>query len=148
MRGSDVGGAAEVEALQEDVGPLEDHRRWEMRESTNEAEVLFSGQVVVDRGELPRESDGGARAHRLPRDVEAEYLGATPVGGQEGGEDPHCGGLPGSVGAEEAEDGARGDFEGHAVEGVDVSVVLDEVDGANGRRRGCVAHGPAVKHYP
>ena len=60
----------------------------------------------------------------LLQHVEAGHRRAARRGRQEAGEDPHGGGLPGAVGAQEAHDLPLFDFEGDVVHGDSASVSL------------------------
>ena len=64
-------------------------------------------------------------------DVETVHLGRAAVGQQERGEDAHRGGLPGAVGAEQAQHGARLDLEVDALQGLDVAEMAFESLGAD-----------------
>jgi len=67
-------------------------------------EVFVAGQVLVDGRELAAEADRGANGITLVADVVAGHAGAAPVRVQERGEDADGRGLPGAVGAQEAQD--------------------------------------------
>jgi hypothetical protein len=67
-------------------------------------EVFVAGQVLFHRRELAAEADGGTHGVRFVQDVVAGHAGAAPVRVQERGEDADGRGLPGAVGAQEAQD--------------------------------------------
>jgi hypothetical protein len=95
-------------------------------EAPDHLEVLRAGQVLVDRGVLPREADLRAQRGGVADRVEADDARRAAVGLQEGGEDAHGRRLAGAVGAEEPEHRARLGREVDAAEGVDLSVGLLE----------------------
>ena len=75
----------------------------------DEHEVLPPGEDLVDGGELAGEADRLADLRGLGGDVVPVDGGGAAVGPEQRGQDPHRGGLAGAVGAEQGEDGARGD---------------------------------------
>ena len=78
-------------------------------EPADEAEVLAAGEVLVDGGVLAGQADALAHRLRVLGHVDAEHGGPPGVGAQDRGEDAHGGRLAGTVGTEQAEDGAGGD---------------------------------------
>ena len=86
-------------------------------EVADHLQVLPTGQVLVDRRVLAGQSDQRPHQRRLLQHVVPEHPGRTTVGPEDGGQDPHGGGLAGAVGAEEPEDGAFGHGEADPVEG-------------------------------
>ena len=79
-------------------------------------EVLEPREVLVDGGILTREPDPLAEPRSIAHDIEPVHLGATGVRLQERRENPDDRRLAGAVRAEQAEDGAVGDFEVDAIE--------------------------------
>ncbi|GAA3087142.1 hypothetical protein GCM10010336_07120 [Streptomyces goshikiensis] len=65
-------------------------------------------------------------------DVDPGDDGLAAVGLEQGGQDAHGGGLAGAVGAEQAQHGAFGDIEVHAVQSPDITEGLDQTLGVNG----------------
>ena len=88
-----------------------------MGEPADGPQVLSAGEVLVDRGVLPGQADALAHRLRVVGDVEAQHLGPATVGTEDGREDAHRSGLAGTVGAEQAEDRARGDGQVDAAQG-------------------------------
>src|ERR1700733_14729054 len=100
------------------------------------AEILFDGELDVQRARL--EDDAGLLAHLrgLLCDVEAADGGEAARRDHQGGEDAEERGLAGAVGAEQAEDLRRRDGEGEMVEREAAAVVVGERrehDGVIGR---------------
>src|SRR3712207_9065661 len=63
------------------------------------------------------EADPGPQLGGVAHDVQPRDARAARIGREQGGEDPHRGGLARPVGAEQAEDAARTGREVHAAEG-------------------------------
>ena len=103
-----------------------------MVEAADHLEVLEAGEVLVDGGVLAREADAGAQRRRFVDHVEPGDARAARVRLEQGGEDAHRRRLAGTVGAEQAEDGALLRVEVDAVEGDDFSVGLGEASGGDG----------------
>jgi hypothetical protein len=81
-----------------------------------EAEVLLDREIGIE-GEPPRHvPNAGANCPEVAHHVEAEDLGRTTVGKEEGGEDAEKGRLPRTVGADEPEQLATIDLERDTVE--------------------------------
>ena len=102
----------------------------------------MTGQVLVDRGVLPRETDALAHCLRVAGDVEPEHLGAAGIGPQDRGEDAHGGGLARAVGTKQPEDGAGRDREVDPVEGDDRTEPLSQIFDDDG-----VRHAPEPLTY-
>jgi hypothetical protein len=75
-------------------------------EAAEHDEVLAAAEHLVHRRVLAEEPDPVAHLRRLAGHVEPGDLGAPAVEPQQGGQDPHGGGLAGAVGAEQPADGA------------------------------------------
>src|SRR5690606_3765697 len=75
------------------------------QEAGDEQQVLPSGQVRVDGGELPGEADDAPDAVGLRPHVETEDAGGSARGSQERGEHPYGGRLARAVGTQQAEHG-------------------------------------------
>ena len=79
-----------------------------MVEPTDHHEVFASGEQPVDGGELPGEAEDAVHLVGVGDDVVPADGGVAGVGAYQGAEDPHDGGLAGSVGAEQGQQGAAG----------------------------------------
>ena len=124
--GGPLGRLGELEALEQLVRARLRVLARQVVELPDHLEVLEAGQVLVDGRVLAGEPDLGPQRGRVAHDVEAGDARAARVGLEQGGEDPHRGGLAGPVGAEQAEDAARTSREVHAAEGADRPVGLLE----------------------
>jgi hypothetical protein len=95
-------------------------------QAADQLEVLAAGEVLVDRRELAGQPDDRAQCRRVADHVEPGHPGGPGVGREQGGEDPHDGGLARPVGPEQPQHGpGRGDQ-------VDLVTALT---GPNARRR-------------
>jgi len=92
-----------------------------------QAQVLRRGEVAVERRVLEHQADVPADLVALTGDVEAAHAGGAGGGPRERAEHVDRRALAGAVRAEEAEDLAASDREGHATDGLDLAVGLDEV---------------------
>ncbi len=110
------GGVGQREPFEQLPRPRQDDRFRKVRQPADHEQVLVTGQVLVDRGVLPRQPDALAHILRIAGHVEPEHLGAPGVGPQDRGEHAHRGGLARAVRTEQPEDGARGHREVDAVE--------------------------------
>jgi hypothetical protein len=72
------------------------------------AQVLDAGGLAVDARALADAADRPPHGARIAQHVVARDAGGAGVGPRQRGEDPDGGGLAGAVGAEQAEDRARG----------------------------------------
>jgi hypothetical protein len=124
--GRPVGGIAQLEPLEQVDGAPADLADVHVVEPADEDEVLASGQVAVDRGELAGQPDDPAKRARVAHDVVAGHGGPATVGREEGRQDPDRGRLAGSVRAEQAEDRALLDAQVDAGQGVHVAVRLGQ----------------------
>ncbi len=79
-------------------------------------QVLGGGEVLVDGGILPGQTDEPAQLLRVAHHVVTEYGRPTAVGPQQGGQDADGRGLAGTVGAEQTEDRALRDLQIETVE--------------------------------
>jgi len=100
-----------------------------------EFDVLFDGEIVVQRKFLRHVADVAADLLRLGGDVIALHGCLARRGRQQAAEDPDRRGLAGAVGAEETVDLAGRDGEVETVEGGDVAERLHQ---AFGMDDGCV----------
>jgi hypothetical protein len=75
-------------------------------EAASHDQVLPPREVFVDRGGLAGQPDHLPHCGGLADHVQAGHLGVAGVGAQQGGQDPHGGGLAGAVGAEQPQDAA------------------------------------------
>ena len=112
-----VAGVGQIELHQQLLGPPTDRGPTQVVEVPDHLEVLAAGQVLVDGGVLAGQSDQAPDQAGLFGHVMSEHPGPPAVGPEDGGQNPHRGGLPGAVGSEQTEHGAFGDGEAHAVEG-------------------------------
>ena len=100
-----------------------------MGEVGHEAEVLASGEELVDGGELTGDAEGASHGVGRRGDVVTGDAGPAAVGADEGGQDADDGRLAGAVGAEKGVDGARRDGQVDAPEDLVVVVLLDQAGG-------------------
>jgi hypothetical protein len=114
-----IGGVDQLEGGEQLVGPAARLGRGQPVQAPEQDQVLAAGQVLVDRGVLPRQADHRTHVLGLGHDVEAGHRGASGIRTQERGQDPHRRGLAGAVGAEQAEHAALGDLEIEAGQGSD-----------------------------
>src|SRR6185369_3508055 len=84
-------------------------------------EVLEAGQVLVDRGALPGETDAVAELLGVLHDVEAVDLGFTRSRQQQRGEDADARGLAGAVGSQQSSDRPGIDLEIDALQRLDLA---------------------------
>jgi hypothetical protein len=84
-----------------------------------EAEHLFDAQLAVERHALGQVADAAAHLQRAVHHVVARDGNGAAGGGQVARQDAHGGGLPRSVGPEQADHLALRDLEGDVVEGDD-----------------------------
>ena len=134
-----IGRIGQLEALEERIGALLDRLRVDAVEATDHAEVLASGEQLVECGVLAGHADPLARLRRLAQDVDAGHAGRSAVGVGEGREDAHRGRLAGAVRAEHAEDRALADVEVQPAQGVRLAEGLVEADGLDHRVRHVIA---------
>ena len=104
-----VGGLREAEALERVAHAAAQVGARDAVALALQDEVLAAGRVGVEPVLLADDADRVADARRVGEDVEAGDARAAAVGSREGGEDADGRRLPGAVGAEQAEDGARRD---------------------------------------
>jgi hypothetical protein len=132
-----VGCLRQVEPLQQLAGAALALGPVQVVQAPDHDQVFPAGEVLVDRGGLAGQADhlphGGWLAHHVP----AGHLGVAGVGAQQGGQDAHGGGLAGAVGAEQPQDAAGWDGQGHLLQGLDVAEGLGQSLGLD---RGLVAH--------
>jgi hypothetical protein len=98
-------------------------------EPAEQDQVLAAAEDLVDGGVLAEQPDAVADLGGLADHVEAGHPGPAAVGPQQGGQDPHRGGLAGAVGPEEPADRAFGDGQVEAVQGVGRAVALAQALG-------------------
>ena len=131
-----VAGVGQLELVEQLLRPLLGLGLRELVEPAEHDQVLPAGQVLVDGRVLAGESDDLPKLLGLLDHVEARDGGMAGVRLQERGEDPDAGRLAGAVRAEQAQDGALGDFQVHAVEGADLVLArpidLDQAFGRDG----------------
>ena len=110
-----------------------------MREPTDEQEVLATGEVFVDRGVLPRQTDAAAHAVGIFGDVDPGHERLTGIGLQDGGEDAHHRRLARTIGAEQTQHRAVGNTDVDTVESTHTFELFDEPGGSD-----CVCHGSSI----
>ena len=120
------GGLGEVEPLEQLARPVARRGTWHVVQAADHLEVLEAGQVLVDGRVLAGEADLGAQRRGVAHDVEPRDPRGAAVRLQQRGQDPHRGGLAGSVGAEQSQHAARTCREVHAAEGAHRAVRLLE----------------------
>src|SRR5260370_5417420 len=103
-----------------------------MQKATYEDEVLLASEQVVDRGELPGDSDHLAHSACFAAHVVAHDACRAGVGRDQGGQYPDDGGLASAVGPKQREDLTLAAAQVHAVEGDLLSVCLPQAVHGNG----------------
>lgn len=101
-------------------------------EPADHHQVLATGQVLVDGGELTGQSYGVPHLVGVGEDIDSGDHRLAPVGLEQGRQDPYGGGFAGSVGAEHSEDGSFGDVEVDAVQCPHITEGLHQSLGVNG----------------
>ena len=133
---------AQAKALQEIGDSLLHCRLGEVEESGVELEVLPYGELRVERKALRHVADQPAELAVARLDFRAKEAGRPFRGRKQAGQHLHRGGLPASVGAEEAEDLTAFDPEARAIDGSEVPEApgqvlrLDHELGSGSRARG------------
>nr|BFF24014.1 hypothetical protein GCM10025732_19790 [Glycomyces mayteni] len=94
-------------------------------------EVLEDGEHVVEGVVLGDDAEAGADGGAFGVRVAAEDLQGAAGGLRDAADHPHGGGLPGPVGAEEAERLPAADGEVDAAHGLVLAVALPQVGGAD-----------------
>ena len=87
-----------------------------MREVRHHHQVLLAGEQLVHRRELPSNTDRGAHQAGLPDHLVTGYSYHAGIRRQEGGEDPHGGGLARPVRPQQREHRSLDDIEVDTVE--------------------------------
>lgn len=136
--GPALGHVGEVDDLEQLVGFGRRRSGGEPVEPTLEHEVLVAGEVVIDAHALSGVADPMASLLRLLRHVDAVHHHPARRGSQQGHPDADGGGLPRSVGAEEAEYLSFFYTEADAVHrSYTARIDLHQVVGFEYRHRGC-----------
>ena len=138
-----VGRVRERETSEEIVSPSFDLGPRQVRELADQAQVLAAGEVLVDCGVLAGQTDRRPDPLRVLLHVDPQHAGAAAVGGGQGGEHAHDGGLARAVGPEQAEHLALRHLEGDALDRLDLTEVLHQAVGHDRRRPGAVPTGSA-----
>ena len=115
-------------------------------EAAEQVDQLGDGQLRIEGRRLEADPDPRLERVGVPRHVEAEHADLATVGLAKALEDLDGRRLAGAIRAEQPEDLTGADLEAHAVDGVDVAVVLLQVGDADdgiGRHRG-IRHAPMV----
>jgi hypothetical protein len=107
----------QVEPLEQLRRPVPRVPRRQVEQLTDQQQVLGPGEVLVHRGVLTGQADCLPHAVGVTPDVEPSDLGIATVGAEQGRKDPDRGGLAGTVGAEQTENGAVADPKVDVVEG-------------------------------
>jgi hypothetical protein len=101
--GRPAAGVGEGELLQQLSRPPTGRGPGQAEQPPDQHQVLDPGEALVDRRVLPGQGDELPHLVGLRDDVVAADGGVALVGAQQGGEDPHRGGLAGAVGAEDGQ---------------------------------------------
>ena len=137
----------ELEPVEQRARPLGRALLAEVVEAADHLQVLEAGQVLVDRGVLPRQADLSPQRRRVVTDVEAHHARRAGGGREERGQDPDRGRLAGAVRAEQAEHRPALDAQVDSAERFDVLVRLGEALGLDceffSHERFNLARGPA-----
>jgi len=104
-----------------------------MVQAADQPQVLAAGEVGVDRGELPGETDHAPDGGGLPHHVVPEDLGVPGGRPQDRRQHADRRRLPGPVRPEQPHDGARRDLEAHAVQRGDLAERLAQPGHADRR---------------
>ena len=110
-----------------------------MGELADHANVLSTGQILVDGCVLPGETNGAANGVCLLRHIETENGCRAGGGGEDGGQDAHGGGLARAIRPEETHHDASRHLETESIKGSDGAAAvehLDEISGINGEFTG------------
>ena len=119
----------ELEAVEQSARPLGRALLAEVIEAPDHLEVLEAGQVLVDRGVLPRQADLRAQRRGVVLDVEPHHAGLAGGGREERRQDAHRGRLAGAVRAKQAEHRPALDAQVDSAERLHVLVRLGEAVG-------------------
>src|SRR5918995_6065203 len=126
--GEAAGRLGETEGVQELGGPPPRVPTGMSEQPTEQDEVLKTGQVVVDGGELDGEADPGSHGIALALEVVAEHPGRAGVGAKERCEDADRGCLAGPVRPQQREDRSRRYGQIDPVDRGRLSEALDEAE--------------------
>ena len=96
-------------------------------------EILQHGHVVVIAKMIGHPTDEGAHLVGVMDHIDAADLSGAHGGVVESGENPHGGGFPRTIGSHEPADRAVGDFEGNAVNSLQLAEVTVEILDKNRR---------------
>ncbi len=135
----------QVELLEQLRAPPPALRSPQVAQVRHEVQVLLAGEEVVDRGELPGDTDHGAHRVGVAREVMARDVHLAAVEPDQRGQDLHGGGLPGAVGAEQGEDRSLGDVQ---VDAVEHDLVAEGLAQPGGRDRGSRCRGGHAASFP
>ena len=137
------GRVGQAEGLEQLVGPGLGLGAAQAQQAGQQDQVLASGEVLVDRGQLPGEAHQPAHRVALGHDVVAQHAGLSGVRPQQRGQHADRRGLARAVGAEHAVDRAGAHRQVHAVHRPGVAEGLDQ---AGGLDRECGSgHGPHAR---
>jgi hypothetical protein len=100
-------------------------------QAREQLQVLAAGEQLVHGGVLRRQADPSPHRGALPRDVMAADGGRAAVGWEQGGQDPHGGGLAGAVGAQQGQQGAGGNGQVHPGEHLGAAEGLAQPSGVD-----------------
>jgi hypothetical protein len=130
-----VGRGLEVEDGEQLVGPLGGRLVVHPAEQRRVGQQLTPSEAVEQAEVLREHPDPSLHLTRLGPDVPAVDQDPAGIGTEQPGDHPEGGGLPGTVGAEQAEERAAGDVEVERVDGVGGTEPLVEAADRDGRGR-------------
>ena len=139
-----VRGVLQRELGEQDRGALPGLGLGQPEQPAEQHQVLGGGQVLVDRGVLPGDTEQLTHLVRVGPDVDAEDLGVAAVDPQQRRQHREHRGLAGAVRAEHAEDLAAAYLQVDAVDGAVVTEVLDQTGGVHREGGVGVGHGSSV----
>jgi hypothetical protein len=119
---------SQVEVFQQLGHPLPPRGAGQVTQVCHQPQVLLAGEQIVHRGELPSHADRGPHRVRIGGHVVTGDADLASVGRDQGGQDPHHGGLAGPVWAQQGKDAALGHSEVHVVQDDLVAVGLTHPD--------------------
>ena len=124
-----TGRLGQLESLEEFVGTGHDVGLLQVVEGANHAQVLETGEVLVDRGVLAGQANAASYVVRLLDNIEAVDRRGTAGRCNCRRQDTHHRGLSRAVWSQETKDLSARHLEGDALEGLDVAVLEDPTNG-------------------
>ena len=119
-----VGRLEQAEPVERFLGSRLGHLSAQSVEPADHHQVLSSGEGFVDRGVLAGQADEASNSVRVVLDIDPADPCMSGVGGEESGQDPHQGGLPGPVGSQQALHAPRRDAQVDADKGFGLAKCL------------------------